>query len=109
MRSASLLLLSMLFASCASALPDKLGHIYQLSDPDTAHAVEAARLHLARSVPAYHVFRVWIESSDEAWVYYRSNGGSARHLIVRRIKGGWRVTGAPQSIDTDLKDVIMTP
>ena len=109
----SFLLLTLLSFSSFGGLPPNIyGSVYQLSPADTEKAVAVAREDLARSVPAYHIFRVWIQSADEVRPYYRSGDGPARHLVVKRIRGKWRVTARPQSIDSidrDRDDIIITP
>jgi translation initiation factor IF-1 len=99
-------------ASCAELPPQVYGAIYHITPSAREEVLAVARHYLGARVPGYHIFRLWIEWNDEVHVYYRSYAGPARHIIVRRIKGDWRVTDEQVKKaypEEELQDMIVTP
>ena len=94
--------------SCENLPPLAYGRVGALPPQDIEHAVAVARQQLAHSVAGYEIFRVWIVSQDEVHVYYRSYAGPARHLVLERVYGQWRVTGGGGVIDDELEEIIVT-
>jgi len=67
-----------------------------------------SRTKLQTVAPAAYIFRVHIDADQKGYfaaAYYRTgNSGAARHLLLREVRGHWRVTEAPAKIDYETPD-----
>jgi hypothetical protein len=97
-----------LMASCTttSMSPELTG--YQPTKETLSEILAVSRAKLASVAPGAHIFRIHIDRSLRALVFYRTDG-PARHLVVEKVHDHWQVTDAPQKIDTEMpEDLIYT-
>jgi hypothetical protein len=85
---------------------------YQPDDQALTEILAVSRAKLASIAPGAHIFRVHCPRQTfkylRALVFYRTDG-PARHLVVEKIADHWKVTDAPQKIDTEMpEDLIYT-
>jgi hypothetical protein len=97
--------------SCVIA-PPKVTGLLGMSQEEFDQITSVARVKLNAIAPGAHIFRVHDGTDSQGpftFVYYCVGQGPARHLVLRRIHGHWRVTEAPETIDTEFpEETIIT-